>query len=169
MQLLSPDNLSLWFSPSAQPYMKLSSPDTSSLWFSPSALHAYFSFQVIYPLRTARLAFHSFDIHVLVSDDPGVTICCISLQPCHVSSETANTPIYSYTVRFKLVIGIDMPNVVRSLAYILSFSQSPFIYLLKFQWSPAALRRYTHWTLRPEAFLMHPPVSMELTRVFQFF
>ena len=59
-----------------------------------------------------------------------------------------------------------MPNVVRSLAYILSFSQSPFIYLLKFQWSPAALRRYTHWTLRPEAFLMHPPVSMELTRVF---
>ena len=52
-------------------YMQLSSPDNSSLWFSPSAQHAHFSFQVItYPLRTARLAFHSFNIHVIiVSDD----------------------------------------------------------------------------------------------------
>ena len=91
MKLSSPDNSSLWFSPSAQPYIKLSSPDNSSLWFSPSAQHAHFSSKVItYPLRTARLVFHSFNtcIHVIVSDDPGVPICCISLQPCKVSWET---------------------------------------------------------------------------------
>ena len=123
MQLSSPDNSSLWFSPSAQPYMQLSSPDNSSLWFSPSAQHAHFSSQVItYPLRTTRLAFHSFNIHVIVSDDPGSLF--VALAPSHVKFLEKPSLHPFIAILFKLVIGIDMPNVVRSLAYILSFSQS---------------------------------------------
>ena len=76
-------------------------------------------------------------------DNPGVTFCCFSLQPCKVSGETVNTPIHSYNVRFKVVIGIVMPN---ELGPLLTYCRLRSLFLLRIEipaGSSSCKRSYT--------------------------